>query len=104
RTMEVKVELLIGRKVCDVNGEKVGRIEEILAERQENGLLVESFLVGTSGLISRLSAWTLVRPLKRSLKERHIYSAYEIPWQDLDLTDPKRPKLRTARKDLHHAR
>jgi sporulation protein YlmC with PRC-barrel domain len=102
--MEVKVELLIGRKVCDVNGEKVGRIEEILVERQDNGLLVESFLVGASALISRLSAWTLVRPLKQSLKARHVYSAYEIPWQDLDLSDPKRPKLRTAKKDLHHAR
>jgi sporulation protein YlmC with PRC-barrel domain len=102
--MEVKVELLIGAKVRDVNGEKVGRIEEILVERQDNGLLVESFLVGASALISRLSAWTLVRPINRSLKERHVYSAYEIPWQDLDLTDPKRPKLRTARKDLHHAR
>jgi sporulation protein YlmC with PRC-barrel domain len=102
--MEVQVELLIGTKVYDVNGEKVGRIEEILVERQDNGLLVESFLVGASALISRLSAWTLVRPIKGSLKTRHIYSAYDIPWQDLDLTDPKRPKLRTAKKDLHHAR
>jgi len=102
--MEVKIELLIGAKVHDVNGEKVGRIEEISVERQDNGLLVESFLVGASALISRLSAWTLVRPIRRSLKSRHIYSSYEIPWQDLDLSDPRRPKLRTAKRDLHHAR
>jgi sporulation protein YlmC with PRC-barrel domain len=102
--MEVKVELLIGAKVRDVNGEKVGRIEEISVDRQENGLLVESFLIGASAVISRLSAWTLVRPIRRSLKARHIYSSYEIPWQDMDLADPKRPKLKTAKRDLHHAR
>jgi sporulation protein YlmC with PRC-barrel domain len=102
--MEIKVELLIGAKVRDVNGDEVGRIEEITVDRQENALLVESFLIGASALISRLSAWTLVRPIHRSLKARHIYSAYDIPWQDLDLTDPKHPKLRTAKRDLHHAR
>jgi sporulation protein YlmC with PRC-barrel domain len=102
--MQVKVELLIGTKVHDVNGEKVGRIEEIRVDRQENALLVEAFLIGASGLIDRLSAWNLVRPIHRSLKARHIYSAYEIPWQDMDLSDPKRPKLRVAKGDLHHAR
>jgi hypothetical protein len=38
------------------------------------------------------------------LKDRHIYSAYEIPWRDMDLSDPKRPRLRTAKRDLHHER
>ena len=102
--MEVKVELLIGAKVHDVNGEKVGRIEEIRADRQKNGLLVEAFLIGASGFIDRMSAWNLIRPIHRALKRRHVYSAYDIPWQDMDLTDPKRPKLRRTKQDLHHAR
>jgi sporulation protein YlmC with PRC-barrel domain len=102
--MEIKVELLIGTKVYDADGKKVGRIEEIRVDRQEDGLLVEAFLIGASGLIDRLSAWNLIRPIHRSLKARHIYSAYEIPWQDLDLSDPKRPKLRTTKAELHHAR
>ncbi len=102
--MEVKVELLIGAVVCDVNGDRVGRIEEILVERQQEALLVESFLVGASAVVSRLSAWGLVRPIKRFLKARHIYSAYQIPWHDLDLSDPKQPKVGVAKKDLRHAR
>lgn len=102
--MEIKVEQLIGVKVHDVNGEKVGRIEEIRVDRHDNGLLVEAYLIGTSALIDRLSAWNLIRPIHRSLKARHIYSAYEIPWQDMDLSDPRRPKLRTAKRDLHHER
>jgi sporulation protein YlmC with PRC-barrel domain len=102
--MEIRVELLIGAKVHDVNGEKVGRIEEIRAERQDNGLLVEAFLLGAPGLIDRMAAWSLIRPINRALKTRHVYSAYEIPWRDMDFSDPERPKLRTAKRDLHHAR
>jgi sporulation protein YlmC with PRC-barrel domain len=102
--MEIKVELLIGAKVRDANGEKVGRIEEIRVDRHENGLLVEAFLIGAPGFIDRVSAWSLIRPIHRALKTRHVYSAYEIPWRDMDLSDPKRPKLRTAKSELHHAR
>jgi sporulation protein YlmC with PRC-barrel domain len=102
--MEIKVELLLGAKVCDLNGEKVGRIEEIRVERTDNALLVEAYLIGASALVDRLSAWTLVRPIKGLLKSRHIYSLYDVPWQDMDLTDPTHPVLRTAKGDLHHAR
>lgn len=102
--MEVNVELLLGRKVVDVSGEKVGRIEEFRADENGNGCHIESYLIGTSALVERLSAWTLVRPIKRMLKTRRIYSAYEVPWQDMDLSDPMKPKLRIARKDLRHAR
>jgi sporulation protein YlmC with PRC-barrel domain len=102
--MEVKVELLIGAKVCDVDGEKIGRIEEIRVERSENALVVEAYLIGTSALVDRLSAWTLVRPIKGLLTNRHMYSLYEVPWQDLDLTNPTRPTLRKAKRDLRPAR
>lgn len=102
--MEVNVELLLGAKVYDVNGEKAGRIEELRAEQEGQACRVNSYLIGTSALVERLSAWTLVRPIKRGLKARHVYSVYEVPWQDMDLSNPKRPTLRIARKDLRHAR
>ena len=102
--MDTKVHLLLGTKVHDVDGRKVGRIEEIRVERQGNALLVESYLIGVSALVDRLSARTLVRPIKRFLGARHVYSVYEVPWQDMDLTDPKRPVLRIATRDLRHAR
>lgn len=102
--METKVELLLGAKVRDANGENVGRIEEIRVERTDNALLVEAYLIGASAVIDRLSAWTLVRPIKGLLKSRHIYSLYDVPWQDMDLTDPTHPVLRTAKRDLLPAR
>jgi sporulation protein YlmC with PRC-barrel domain len=102
--MDTKVHLLVGTKVHDVDGRKVGRIEEIRVEWQGNALLVESYLIGVSALVDRLSARTLVRPIRRFLRARHVYSVYEVPWQDMDLTDPKRPVLRIATRDLRHAR
>ena len=102
--MDVHVELLLGTKVRDVNGEVVGRIEEFRAEQKGDSCYVESYMIGASALVERLSAWTLVRPIKRMLKARNIYSAFEVPWEDMDLTDPKRPRLRIAKADLRHAR
>jgi len=102
--METKVELLLGRKVRDAEGKTVGRIEEIRVERKDNVLSVEAYLIGASALVDRLSAWTLVRPIKGLLKNRHIYSLYDVPWQDMDLTDPTHPVLRTTERDLLPAR
>jgi sporulation protein YlmC with PRC-barrel domain len=102
--MDVHVELLLGTRVYDSDGEKVGRIEEFRIERNDKECLIESYLIGSSALIERLSAWTLVRPIARALRARKLYHLYDVPWQDIDLSDPKRPKLRIAKRDLRHAR
>jgi len=102
--MEANIELLLGAKVYDANGEKVGRIEEFRADEDGDACRIEAYLIGASALVERLAAWTLIRPVKRALKTRHIYSVFEVPWQDMDLSDPKRPRLRVARKDLQRAR
>ena len=100
--MDVKVELLLGTKVRDVDGDVVGRIEELRVDGHDARL--ESYLIGASALVERLSAWTLVRPIARALHARKLYSLYVVDWQDMDLSDPKRPKLRIAKKDLRHSR
>lgn len=102
--MDVNVELLVGTQVHDLDGKKVGRIQELRADSRGDNCVVESYLIGASALIERLSAWTLVRPIGRALHARKVYSLYEVPWQEMDLSDPKKPKLRIAEKDLRHAR
>ena len=98
--MELNAELLIGTRVVDSDGESIGRIEEFRVEREEKACLVNAYLIGVSALVDRLSAWTLVRPINKFLHSHKLYSVYEIPWQDMDLTDPSHPRLRTARRDL----
>jgi sporulation protein YlmC with PRC-barrel domain len=102
--MEISVELLLGTKVRDVEGVNVGRIEELRVERVEKACVVDAYLIGTSALIERLSAWTLVRPIRRFLNSRNLCSVYRVPWQDMDLRDPRHPRLRIARRDLRHAK
>jgi sporulation protein YlmC with PRC-barrel domain len=102
--MEVNIERLLGTMVRDADGENVGRIEEFRVERNGKTCVVEAYLIGTSGLIQRLSAWTLVRPIRRSLSGRNIYSIYSVPWQEMDLSDPRHPRLKIAKRDLRHAK
>jgi len=100
--MEINVELLLGTNVRDVDGDDIGRIEELRVERDGKALLVDAYLIGASALVERLSAWTLVRPVTRFLNSRKLYSVYRVPWQDMDLTDPLHPRLRISKRDLRH--
>jgi sporulation protein YlmC with PRC-barrel domain len=102
--MEVNVELLLNTKVCDIEGVNVGRIEELHIRRDGKSCLVEAYLIGASALVERLSAWTLVRPINRFLHSRNLYSLYRVPWQDMDLSDLKHPRVRIAKRDLRHAK
>jgi hypothetical protein len=102
--VEVSIELLLGTKVRDVDNKSVGRIEEFRVRRDENTCVLDAYLVGASALIDRLSAWTLARPIGRYLRMRKFVTVYEVPWQDMDLSDPEKPRLRIAKRDLRHAK
>jgi sporulation protein YlmC with PRC-barrel domain len=102
--MEVNVELLLGTNVQDMDGEEIGRIEELVVERDEKSCVVEAYLIGAPGLIERLSAWTLVRPIKQFLGTRKLYTVYQVPWEDMDMRDPHHPRLRIAKRDVRHAK
>jgi sporulation protein YlmC with PRC-barrel domain len=102
--VDVHIELLLGTKVRDVDGNVVGRIEEFRVERDDDSCRIEAYLIGASALIERLSAWTLIRPIARALHARKLFQLYDVPWQEMDLSDPRQPRLRIARKDLRHAK
>jgi len=98
---EVHVELLIGRRVVDANGRKVGRIEEFLAEEKSDGLVVTEVLVGTYGLFQRLSIFHFGMGFLRLFGARGgTAKPHEIPWHKIDLSDPEHPRLTCAREEL----
>ena len=78
---EINVELLIGCKVCDADGRAIGKIEEILAIEKGDELVVSEVHVGTYGLMERLAAYHI----------GHVREPKRIPWQELDLSDPRKP-------------
>jgi sporulation protein YlmC with PRC-barrel domain len=98
---EVKLELLLGRAVSDANGEAVGRIEEVLADRDGDDLLVTHFLVGRFALFERFSVLHVGTGLLRYLGGRaQSAHPYRIPWDKLNLSDPEHPRLTCTIEEL----
>jgi sporulation protein YlmC with PRC-barrel domain len=93
KMQKIHVELLVGRRVRARNGHVVGRLEEIRAHQQGRGWYVEEFLIGKYALLERLAGSTMARSLLTLLGRGSKQSSYRIPWDKLDLSDPKRPRL-----------
>jgi hypothetical protein len=95
---EIHLDLLLGRSVLARNGKPIGRIEEFRAERRGHGLVVTEYHLGPEALLERLSVSGLrflslfgVRPGRRGRR---------IPWDKLDLSNPKKPRLTCSVEEL----
>lgn len=96
---EVPLERLLGRKVRDADGRSAGRVEEVHARRRSGELVVTEYVLGTAGLIERLS----LGPVLRALLGTRLYpesARYTIGWDELDLSDPEWPRLRGRMAEL----
>ena len=86
------VRALLGRVVHDVNGERVGKIEEMRAVQVEERLEIHEFIVGAHGALLRVAS----RPVLRWMLEYFGVSGWRdhsIPWDWLDLSDAEHPRL-----------
>ena len=99
---EVRLERLLGRKVVDAAGEVIGRLEEVIAEVRVHARgsdhVVREFHVGKYAMLERLGAGRLGRELARLLGARH--EGYVVPWAEMDLGDPERPRVRVKKGEL----
>jgi hypothetical protein len=93
KRQEIHLELLIGKRVFALNGRSIGRLEEVRAELNARGFcFVTEFLVGSYAFLERLSAWRMGREILRTLHVRRK-AGYRVRWEQLDLSDPRRPRL-----------
>lgn len=100
---EVAFERVLGRQVRDVDGRPAGRLEEVHARRRGGELLVTEYVLGTAGLVERLS----LGPVLRALLGAGLYplaAQYTIAWDELDLSDPDQPRLRGRVTELERRR
>jgi hypothetical protein len=100
KSRRVHAEHLLGRVVYDIDNWKVGRIEEIEAEQTRDGCYVKSFVLGERGLLKRLSLRGIGPLFFRSLAEKREQRARGVPWEKMDISNPKRPRLRCRRDEL----
>ncbi len=98
-TQEIRLELLIGKRVLNLKGKPNWRIQEVRAEQQGDEWAVVEYLIGPAAILERLSAWKLLQVLPL-LKTSQLSSGYRVPWDKLDLTDPEKPQLLCAEEEL----
>lgn len=98
---ELHLELLLGKPVIDATGKRVGRIEEVRAEQQGNEWVIQEYLVGSTALLERLSAWTIGLKILHLFGALKLYGGYRVPWEKMDLTDPEHPRLHCSLEELN---
>lgn len=94
----VSVELLLGARVRDRTGAAFGRIEEIIAEREGDEMLVSEYHTGGYGFLEHLAAITIGAWALKLLGRRA--EGYVIAWNQLDLSDPHAPRLTVSRSEV----
>lgn len=101
-TWEVRLELLVGREVRDMDGHTAGRIEEVRADRVAEECHVREYLLGPAAIGARLLGSFLGLGFVRALgaKPQRPRAA---PWHVMDLHDPEHPRLTVRRDALRRA-
>ncbi len=101
-TAQIHLERLIGRTVRSREGERVGRIEEVRVEREGSEWTVVEYHLGPSALLERLTAPLLHLPLLRTLGETPGRHSFRVRWDQLDVSDPARPRLTCPIDEIRH--
>lgn len=96
---ELHIERLLGCKVFDSTGKRIGRIEEVVAARQGDEWVVQEYWVGSGALLHRLSARGAARALL-GLCGIKGDRGYKVPWDKLELSHTKHLRVDCARDEL----
>jgi sporulation protein YlmC with PRC-barrel domain len=88
--VEIHVESLVGRTLLDVDGRKIGRVEELVVELLGTEWAVVELHVGIGALLERVVELSTLVPMMGALR-RKLSNRYRVPWQQLDLRDPDHP-------------
>ena len=99
-TQQIHIERLLGKRVFALNGRSVGRLEEIRAEVTKDHCYVTEFLVGSYAMFERLSSLSLGRAMLTLFNLRKDKHGYRVTWDQLDLSNPERPRLLCNVTDL----
>ena len=96
-----QIDLLVGRRVYDVEGRKLGRVDEIRLVREDDRYLVEGLLMGVNGLAERLG---VARPLER-IERRLNFDDWRVEdhiiyWDQIDSIEEKSIRLKVRREEV----
>lgn len=90
---ELHLELLIGQQVRDPHGKVVGRLEEVRIEERDGEHVVSEFHVGKYAMLERLMGGPVGSSLLRLLGRGRAIRSLAIPWEILDLSNPRHLRI-----------
>jgi hypothetical protein len=90
---DVYLDRLLGRQVLGPNQKPVGRLEEFRTEVRGRGCVITEFVIGGGGLLERLGVGA-------KLLFGNVTRGYVARWDQLDLSDPERPRLTCSFDEL----
>jgi hypothetical protein len=99
-TRRIRLHKLLNRDVVDSAGKHAGRIEEVRATVRDGECLVDEYVLGREGLMERLSVPDVALAFLSFLGAGKPAGGHHVPWHQLDLTDPARPRLRCTVSEL----
>ncbi len=97
----VRLDRLVGRTVLTANNRKLGRLEEFRAQRRGTAWVIEEYVIGRIGLLERLG--TGARLILGIARAGGRTGGFVARWDQLDLSNPERPRLTCAVDDLRRA-
>jgi hypothetical protein len=83
---ELHLDRLLGRQVFGGNNQSVGRLQEFRAEKQGRDWAIVEYVIGAAGLFERLGVGVRLLVGKPG-------RGYVARWDQLDISDPERPRL-----------
>jgi len=96
-----QLDLLVGRRVVDAVGQKLGRVDEIRLMGEGDHYVVEGLLIGVNGLAERLG---VARPLEH-VERRLNFNAWGVEdhiiyWDQIDFIEEKCIRLKVPREQV----
>ncbi len=96
-----QLDLLVGRRVVDAAGQKLGRVDEIRLVREGDHYVVEGLLIGVNGFAERLG---VAHPLER-LERRLNFNSWGVEdhiiyWHQVDSIEEKCIRLKVPREEI----
>lgn len=104
---EIRLDLVLNRRVRDIDGRVVGRLEEAIAHIRPdavgNHYEIREFHLGKYALLEALAGGQLARAVLRFVGGARAYRRFRVPWDWMDLSDPERPRLTRTLADVEAA-
>ena len=93
----IHLDRLIGRKILTGNNRPLGRLEECRAERRNGAWVITEWVIGSAGLLERLGLGV------RMILGLHAGRGFVARWDQVDISDPARPRLTCSIEELRRA-